>query len=94
MAFVNQNQVVFINISFVEIHTPVFNNGILWLLNPNRRMTELYRRKLHSHTGKTTYIEIFSKYYQIKTKSDCIYHAPIGLDLNRSPFGFKSIGAW
>ena len=29
---------------------------------------------------KNTGREIFSKYYQIKPKSDCIYHAPIDLE--------------
>ena len=31
----------------------------------------------------STYREIFSKFYQIKPKSDCIYHAPIDLE----PYG-------
>ena len=32
------------------------------------------------HAGETTHREIFSKSYQIKPKSDCIYHAPIDLE--------------
>ena len=41
-----------------------------------------------------THREIFSKSYQIKLKSDCIYHFPIDLELNGRPFAFKSIGKW
>ena len=32
--------------------------------------------------------------FEIKPKSDCIYHAVIDLDSNGRPFGSKSIGAW
>ena len=35
--------------------------------------------------------KIFSKSYEIKPKLDCIYHAPIALEPNGSPFGPKSI---
>ena len=38
--------------------------------------------------------EILSKYYLIKPKSECMYHAPIDLEPNRRSFGSKSIGAW
>ena len=53
-----------------------------------------------SHDTKGTrhaHGEIFSKYYQIKLKSDCIYHSPIDLgqqaDIVRLLFQ-KLIGAW
>ena len=39
-----------------------------------------------------THREIFSKSYSINPKSDCIYHFPIDLDLNKRPFGSKSNG--
>ena len=39
--------------------------------------------------------ELFSKSYQMKPKSDCIYHAPIDLEPNeKCQFGFKSIRKW
>ena len=38
--------------------------------------------------------EIFSKFYQIKPKSDCICHFPIDLEPNGCPFGPQSIGKW
>ena len=41
---------------------------------------------------QTTHREIVSKPYQIKPKSDCIYHFTIDLEQNGGPFGFKSIG--
>ena len=41
-----------------------------------------------------THRDIFSKCYQIKPKSDCIYHFPIDLETNGRPFGYKSIGKW
>ena len=34
------------------------------------------------------------KSYQIKLKSDCVYNAPIDLESNGRPFGYKSIGKW
>ena len=43
---------------------------------------------------QTTHREIVSKPYQIKPKSDCIYHFPIDLELNGRAFGSKSIGNW
>ena len=36
--------------------------------------------------------EIFSKPYQIKSKSDFIYRSTIDLEPNERPFGYKSIG--
>ena len=53
--------------------------------------------KMYGHWGKyrgTSCREIFSKFYQIKPKSGCIYHFPIDLDPNGGPFGSKSIGKW
>ena len=38
--------------------------------------------------------EIFSKFYQIKPKSNFIYLFPIDLEPNRRSFGSKSIGKW
>ena len=38
-----------------------------------------------------THREIFSKYYSIKPKLDCIYHAPIDLERNVRSLGSKSI---
>ena len=36
--------------------------------------------------------EIFSKYYQINPKSDCIYHFPCDLEPSgQCPFGSRSI---
>ena len=36
--------------------------------------------------------EIFSKFYQVITKSDCIYHFPIDLEPNGRSIGYKSMG--
>ena len=38
--------------------------------------------------------EIFSKSYEIKPKSDCIYHAPIDSEPDGIPFGLKLIVMW
>ena len=44
--------------------------------------------------GVDTYLyahrEIFSKSYQIKPKSDCIYHFPIDLEPNGCPFAVSN----
>ena len=42
----------------------------------------------------TTQREIFLKSYQIKPKSECIYHFLIDLEPNGRPFGSRSIGKW
>ena len=40
-----------------------------------------------SSAGGAAHREIFLKSYQIKPKSECIYHFPIDLELNGRPFG-------
>ena len=51
-------------------------------------VTDSSNLKYATHRG------IFSKYYQTKLKSDCIYHFPIDLEPNGRPFGSKSVGKW
>ena len=47
-----------------------------------------------NHFIDYTHREIFSKSYEIKPKSDCVYPFPIDLEPNGRPFGSKSIGKW
>ena len=54
-----------------------------------RRRSQVATNDASCETCSTTHGEIFSKSYQIKPKSDCIYHAPIDLDHKRTrPFAF------
>ena len=57
-------------------------------LLPNRKSVRTHERRLLRSTQR----EIFSKSYQIKQKSDCIYDLPIDLKPNGRPFSSKSIG--
>ena len=51
-------------------------------------------RGLTDSAGTVTRREIFLESCQMKPKSDCIYHAPIGLEPNGRAFGTESIGKW
>ena len=60
---------------------------------PTQHSLRLQCNKFTEHFPYT-HREIFPKFYQIKPKSDWIYHFQINFEPNEHPFRSKSIGKW
>ena len=91
----NQTQFYFVGINGGPIGSCRLSREILQWCSEGLRVPWIALQPMMprgiSRAGMALLTEIFSKSYEMKPKSDCIYHFPSDLDPNGRPFGDQSV---